>query len=143
MKFTLVHKASVGDEINRRASGFYHVMFEDSEGKYLGHLIIQGNPFGSCGINLLAGWGRLWPTPPVECIPDLFEFLKNFADMTSHGVTTGVGLYKAKRYLIQITRAQCHDIFLKEILKHCILLSEYENHAHPSSTQYLYMLELK
>ena len=119
---------------NGRASGFYSVTLNGRR-----TLTIQGNAFGSCGINILFGWGQCYGDFSKEDVEDLLKALKEFKDTSSPSLQK----WYAKRFLIQVTQYQVdYSHLLMEMLPQCQLLSSYTNHAHASDTQYVYMLDL-
>jgi len=119
-----------------RASGFFKITLSS------GSLFIQGNPWSSCGINLLSGWASGY-YEDVNVIPELLALLKDFGDGTPDGVAPSeahICKWKAKRYLIQIVEDK--NPFVAAFLKHCTLITTYENLSHDSAPQHLYMLTL-
>lgn len=128
-KSELIHRPPKG-ATGARTGGFYRITHVESGASCR----IQGNPFSSCGINLLYELGSLY-SMPVEELDNFIAFLGEFTDTALRGVE-----WKARRYLIQPNGHPCG--FVKALLERCEKLTSYENLAHPSSTQYLYMLAI-
>lgn len=102
------------------------------------HVTVQGNAFSSCGINLLFGLSGLQYTN-LNLLDPLLNMLKNFED-----TTPGLTGWKARRFLIQPTKQQVQDYpFISALMNNAVKIHEYNNLAHSSSKQLLYMLSFK
>lgn len=125
-----IEKMHTLQHAGHRSGGIYHI-----KGKHL-WLTLLGNAFSSCGINLLFGLSGVRYTN-ISLVDPLLEILKEFED-----TTPGLGLFKAKRFLIQPTHTDLQIPFVMALLERpeCEKLCEYNNLAHLSNKQYLYML---
>lgn len=117
-----------------RNGGIYHI-----SGEML-HLTVQDNAFSSCGINLIFGLSGLDYTP-LHMLDPLMDVLRDFKDDNP-----AYGGYKARRFLIQPNQRHLKGSkFVGALLERpeCEKICEYDNLAHSSDKQYLYMLAFK
>lgn len=126
-EITRVHTV---ENAGHRRSGVYKIT-----GKQLS-VFVQGNAFTSCGMNLLFGLGGL-QYASLDLLEPFLETLKKFKDDAN-----GDEWY-AKRFLLQPNRRHLDSPFPRALLEKCTKLCEYNNLAHTSDKQYVYMLSFE
>jgi len=125
----------VGSDVKgERSCAFYKVMFDDK------HLLnLQSNPWGACSVNLLSNFKMaFYKALNDDEFNELCAALGEFAD--TYGADSE-GTFKAKRVLIQTTKAYVGYPLVKRFIEMGTKLAEFKNRSHNSHTNLLYMVD--